>query len=108
MIHNPLLPPPPFTAINLFGCIFVRYGARLTDSDLRHEAIHTRQIRELLYVGFYIAYIAEWLFRLLLCRGNAMRAYRTISFEREAYRHQHEPDYLRHRRHFAWLRGGKS
>jgi hypothetical protein len=33
-----------------------------------------------------------------------LRAYYRISFEREAYLHQSDSDYLRHRPFFAWLR----
>jgi putative membrane protein len=35
----------------------------------------------------------------LTMRGNA---YAGVSFEREAYAHQGELDYLKHRRHYAW------
>lgn len=58
-------------------------------------------MRELLYLPFYLLYIFEWLFRLLQTR-NFLRAYHNISFEREAYAHQDETDYLLRRRCFAW------
>ena len=34
---------------------------------------------------------------------NRMEAYYRIRFEREAYRHQAEPDYLARRRHYRYL-----
>lgn len=107
IVRNDIIPVGRgFAAINLFGVLFVRRGARVSAVLLNHESIHSRQMRELLYVPFYVAYVAEWLVRLLLCRGNAMRAYRGISFEREASGHEAEPDYLRRRRPFAqWRRG---
>ena len=103
MIVNRFLPFSGFVAINLFGLILVRRGETFTSEDLRHEHIHTRQMRELLFLPFYLLYIIEWLVRLLQTR-NALRAYRNISFEREAYEHQADPAYLARRRHFAWWR----
>lgn len=103
IIYNRLLPPPRFLAINLFGLIFVRHGRRLSDVDLNHERIHTAQMVELLVVGFYLWYLVEWGVLFMRFR-NVMHAYRNIRFEREAYTHQHDPNYLTHRRHYAWLR----
>lgn len=100
IIRNNLIPFKGYKAINLFGVIFARRGKVIGDSTLNHEAIHTAQMRELLYVPFYLAYVAEWLVRLFL-PGNA---YRSISFEREARLHAAESDYLARRRHFAQWR----
>lgn len=98
IIRNDLLPLPGFAAMNLFGVLLVRRDAQLTDRLLRHEAIHTAQMRELLYLPFYLLYLAEWLVRLT--RGG--NAYRQVSFEQEAYAHEQEEDYLASRRPFAW------
>ena len=73
---------------------------RLSSSEWRHEHIHTLQQRELLFVGFFIWYIVEWLVRLLQYR-NAKQAYLNISFEREAYAHENDKDYEQRRRHYA-------
>lgn len=100
VVRNGLLPVRGFTAMNLFGVLLCRREAELTPDLLRHERIHTAQMLELLIVGFYVWYVAEWLVRLCL----PGRAYANISFEREAYRHQGEPDYLRRRRPFAWFK----
>lgn len=54
-------------------------------------------MKDLLYVGFYLCYIVEWLVRLFM-KGNA---YRNISFEKEAYNYQHIPGYVRTRQKFA-------
>ena len=81
VIENKLIPFKGFKAINLFGVIFVRKGARMTSTDFNHEAIHTAQMKELGYVFFYVLYVIEWLYRL--CKSG--NAYRNISFEREAY-----------------------
>ena len=97
-MKNRFLPPKGFLAINLLGFIFVRPGTSLTEVDIRHEQIHTRQMCELWVLPFYVLYVGEWLVRLMLS-GDA---YRNISFEREAYSHEHDADYLQHRSRFAW------
>jgi len=103
IVRNPLLPPKDFLAINLFGFCFCRRDAVITKRVVNHESIHTAQMRELLYVGFYVLYVAEWLYRLLLIRSS-YDAYMAISFEREAYRHDGDDSYLKQRRHFAWTK----
>jgi len=70
---------------------------------IRHECIHLRQQKELLLLFFYIWYLAEYLFRLIQYK-NHQRAYRKISFEREAYLYEADPDYLKRRKNFAFLR----
>ena len=97
-VYNRLLPPKGFKASNLFG-VMVRKGYRMTDTDLNHEAIHTAQMRELLYVPFYLLYVLEWLWLLPKYRKRH-EAYRNISFECEAYAHEADPDYLKTRKKF--------
>lgn len=105
IIRNRLLPlGQRHSAINLFGILFVKPGAHISDQLLRHETIHSRQMRELLYVPFYIIYVAEWLWHLARLRGDGYRAYLAISFEREAYLNQNDTEYLKSRRRFAPLR----
>lgn len=91
-----------FLAINLFGFILTRRP--LSSSELRHEYIHSHQQREMLYLPFFLWYVVEWLLLCLRYR-DSMQAYRHISFEREAYEHQDEEDYLSHRKWMAWARG---
>ena len=102
VIYNRLLPVRGFTAINLFGIVFARRECSpLSETTLRHEAIHTRQMRETGFVGFYLIYIAEWLYQLWRLR-SAQLAYYAVRFEREAYAHQEEAAYPVYRRRFAW------
>lgn len=104
IIYNRFIPFPGFYAINLFGIIFARRGeGQLSSTDVNHERIHTRQQLELLFVFFYLIYLIEWLF-WLVCLRNSRRAYHRISFEREAYLHQADYDYLSHRPLYAWAR----
>jgi hypothetical protein len=63
---------------------------------LNHESIHLRQQAELLILPFYIWYITEYLIRLCLYQ-NHHKAYRSISFEKEAYSNEKEMDYLKNR-----------
>lgn len=104
IIHNRLIPFKGFEAINLFGVLFCRKDISLTTDTIQHERIHTRQMWEMLVVGFYVWYIAEWLIRLFM-RG---RAYGNLAMEREAYAHMHDPNYLLHRKPYAWVRYLKS
>lgn len=100
-IVNRYIPFRTFAAVNIFGLIFVKKGYKFTEADLRHELIHTRQMRELLFIPFYIVYFGEWLVRLVQYR-SLLRAYFNVSFEREAYLHQAERDYLKKRPLYAW------
>ncbi len=88
-----------FYAINLFGVLFTTQ--KLSAVDLNHERIHTAQQRELLYIGFYLWYIIEWLYLLVKYR-NGLKAYFHISFEQEAYRHQDDLEYLKKRKHYHY------
>ena len=100
--YNRLIPFRGFAAINLFGHVFAREEYRpISDRTLRHEAIHTAQMRETGYVGFYLIYVAEWLYQWARLR-SAKQAYYAVRFEREAYAHQDELDYPTYRRPFAW------
>ncbi len=100
IIHNRIIPFKKYDAINLFGILFCRKGVTVTADLILHERIHTRQMWELLVVGFYLWYIAEWLIRLPM-KG---RAYSNISMEREAYDNMDDPNYLLHRKPYAWVR----
>lgn len=104
VISNPLIPAPGFAAITLFGLVFTRDSRSLSPSLLRHELIHCQQQLECLYLPFFIIYLAEWLWYLIKFRGNSARAYRSISFEREAYAHMSEPGYLLRRHRYANFR----
>lgn len=99
IVYNKYLPPKNFLAINLFGYCFCRHGAFISQRVLRHESIHTAQMRELGYVFFYLLYVVEWVTRLPM-KG---KAYWNISFEREAYANDANPSYLATRKPYAWL-----
>ena len=97
LIYNNIIPFKGFKAINLFGLCFVRNGMKMSDKDINHEKIHTSQMKELLYLPFYLLYFGEWVVRLFM-KGNA---YRNISFEKEAYANENDLTYLTRRKHYG-------
>ncbi len=102
IIRNNIIPFSGYKAMNLFGVLFVRGNARIDDITLNHEKIHTAQMKEMLYVFFYLWYVIEWFIRLFAFKG-AKFAYRNISFEREAYQREGDLTYLSWRKMFAFV-----
>lgn len=111
IIYNSIIPFKGFLAINLFGVLFVRqeYAKNgLTKSTINHESIHTKQIQELGYIFFYILYFLEWLIKIPFSwfikkpRGVSNWAYKSISFEQEAFYNSKNYDYLETRKHYSW------
>jgi hypothetical protein len=101
IIYNNVIPPKGFSAINLFGVLFVRKGIAVTERLVDHEQIHTAQMKELLYIFFYIWYILEWLVKLV---RYGKQSYYNISFEREAYSKDCDPNYLKNRKPFSFIK----
>ena len=95
--------PKGFSGITIFPFVFVRdvFWAEVK-SFVNHEKIHLRQQLELLIVLFFIWYGLEFLIRLIQFR-NRKKAYRNISFEREAYANEQNINYLERRRLFSFL-----
>lgn len=100
IIRNKVIPFKGFKAINLFGILFVRENAKLDAKTINHEEIHTAQMKEMLYIFFYLWYVIEWIIRLF-GKGNA---YRKVSFEKEAYNNQDDVTYLTKRKKYNWLK----
>ena len=99
VIYNGFIPFKGFSAMNLFGVVFCRKEYRpVSESTLSHEQVHTMQMRELGFLFFYLLYVLEWALKLPIYGKGA---YRRISFEREAYAFQHDPDA---RKRFGWVR----
>lgn len=64
----------------------------VSERTKRHEGnIHWPQQLELLIIFFYPLYLLEWLIKLPF---YGKRAYKNISFEREAYDHDDDPNYV--------------
>lgn len=114
-IRNKIIPFKGFKAINLFGIVFIRKNADFSDTTRRHETIHTKQMREMLYIGFYLWYVIEYACRWIWRRWHKPDhtfygakwmhlAYYDISLEQEAYDYQHSEEYIKKRKHFAWVK----
>ena len=103
VVRNNLIPFRGYKAITIWPFIFVRKNAWYSNDTDRHERIHGRQQLEMLLLPFYLWYGVEYIIRLAIMRDHD-RAYRSISFEQEAYSHERDAGYLQHRRWYAWLR----
>lgn len=103
IIYNNIIPFKGYIAMNLFGFLFVRKDLKdkLNSIVINHEAIHLEQMKELLYIFFYIIYLLEWLYKVLFKYPFSKKAYKNISFEKEAYTYEEDFGYLRRRKHFS-------
>lgn len=109
IIRNKYIPFKGFRAINLFGILFVRGNAVIDDKTIRHEMIHTKQMREMLYIFFYLWYGIEYVYRVFwyawkVNKKKAKSAYHAISFEREAYANDRNTEYLKNRKFWGWTK----
>lgn len=102
IIKNKLIPFGNYYAINLFGFVFTKRD--LKDWEKQHEEIHTEQMKELLYIPFYLLYVVEFLIKLPFYKFNWNNAYKAVSFEREAYYYQDWIFYIQYRFGYTWLR----
>ncbi|MEO8253016.1 MAG: hypothetical protein ABI554_01420 [Flavobacterium sp.] len=103
LVVNKYLIPKGFRGITAYPFVFLKY--RIDKENpvfINHERIHLRQQLELLILPFFIWYFLEYLFRLVQFSNNKNRAYRNISFEREAYTNENKLDYLKKRRLFGF------
>ena len=104
IIRNKYIPFKGFRAMNLFGVLFVRKDAVINEITLNHEAIHTAQMKELLYIFFYLFYVIDWLIGLVVYWFDTKRAYKEICFEKEAYVNEKDFDYLKKRKPYNFLK----
>ena len=109
IIRNKYIPFKGSKAINLFGILFVRGNAIISEKTIRHETIHTKQMHEMLYIFFYLWYAVEYVCRVLwyawkVDKEKAKSAYRAISFEREAYANDTKTGYSSYRNFWGWIK----
>lgn len=117
IVYNKWIPFSGFFAINLFGVLFIREENRYKEIGkitYNHENIHTSQMldfvrgnEKLLIIGgllFYMVYFIEWLIKLIITGFTLgrVKAYKSISFEQEAYTNQYNLLYLEDRKSFSW------
>lgn len=90
------------SGITLFPFIILRDKSLKVDKRImNHERIHVRQQLELLILPFYVLYLIEFAIGILKYK-NRLNAYLNISFEREAYKHDFDLNYLKKRQCWAW------
>jgi len=104
IIVSKYLIPKGYTGITFFPFVVLR---NRTDKEnevlLTHEKIHLRQQLELLILPFFIWYGIEFLIRLIILK-NKGNAYKSISFEKEAYLQENNTAYLSERKLFAFFK----
>lgn len=98
------LTPKGFKGITFFPFVFLSDRNDKTNLIfVTHERIHLKQQIELLVIPFFIWYVLEFLIRLIQFK-NRRAAYYNISFEREAYKNEKDPGYLKRRSFCAFLK----
>ena len=115
VIRNKIIPFQGYKMTNVFGILFTKPNAKIDKETINHESIHSKQIKEIMLLSywivfikwwlafaiplvFYIWYAIEWLVRIIAGQENA---YRKVSFEKDAYECQASPD---KRKWFGWVK----
>ena len=104
-IYSSIIPWTGYKAMTVFPFVFIRKDkkTKYTPTCHRHELTHAYQQVECLWILFFIIYIVEYLIKILwTCYPNL--AYRSISFEQEAFANQGDVEYNINRKHFAWVK----
>ncbi len=80
-----------FGAITLPWATYFSTNKEETDPvTIRHEEIHWEQRARIGSLRFYAQYLLEYLFNTFKYKFDLMKAYREISFEKEAYAKENE------------------
>ena len=104
VIVSKYMVPKGYSGISLFPFVFVKEKRLKSNSVfINHECIHLKQQLELLVLPFYLLYGFEFVLKLLKTK-NWNIAYRSISFEREAYANEHDLNYLKNRPFWNFIR----
>ena len=95
--------------ISLFPIVILRERYKTVELNrglqrmITHETIHFQQQLEMLVIPFYVIYILEYVIKALYY-FNIEKAYRNISFEREAYQYELDKNYLERRKRYNWVK----
>lgn len=116
-----------YDTITLAAWVCTKYNSKndMPQCKRNHECTHARQWIEMFigswvfiwaaqvlynisewwylfsFFSFYIWYVVEWLIKLCF---YGSKAYRNISFEREAYSNQNNETYLENSGYFEWVK----
>lgn len=104
LIVSKYLVPKGYRGLTVFPFVFLKQRESVADTVmLNHEKIHLRQQLELLLLPFFVWYGLEFLWNFSK-EQDAKRAYRAISFEREAYANEKDLHYLKQRSFWKFLK----
>jgi len=93
-----------YVGLSLWPFIILKNDDLKADEALiNHEKIHLKQQLELLVLPFYVFYLLEFAVRCL-CYWDSYKAYQNLSFEREAYYNEDNPNYLSERKPFSFIK----
>ena len=101
IIVNKIIPFKGYTAMTIYPFIFVK--KEINNVVYNHECIHGEQQKELLIVFFLLLYILEYIIKLLIS-FNHDKAYKSISFEQEAYNFEKDLNYISKRKRYCWVK----
>lgn len=104
IIISKYLVPKRYIGITIYPFIFLK-NKQLKQNKIvvTHESIHLKQQIELVWIIFFLWYFSEFLIKMIKYRNWSV-AYRNISFEREAYKYESNPTYLKNRKWYAFLK----
>ena len=95
----------------VIGITLAPFGIYLSEKYLtntktiNHEKIHWKQQLEMLIIPFYLWYFIEWIIKLFTISGSGGEsAYRSLSFEREAYDNADNLNYIETRKPYSWFK----
>ena len=91
------------SGITLYPFVILKKEYEGDPKLVNHEKIHVVQQKELLVIFFMLWYGIEYVIRLIIYR-DTQKAYANTSFEKEAYENDHNPDYLKERKRFNFLK----
>ena len=104
IIISKYLIPKGYTGLTFYPFVIFKYTGSKADLVLmNHERIHIKQQLELLVLPFYFLYFLDFAIKLLKYRDRNA-AYRNIIFEREAYANEKDPDFLKSRPFYNFLK----
>lgn len=114
LAYSKIIPFSGWYAITIFNYLIRREEYKNTPIETityNHESIHQAQAYDFGigfcgYFIFYILYFLEWLFKAILSifTGFKVKAYYSISFEQECFKHQTDLQYLDNRKPFSWVK----
>lgn len=94
LIVSKYLVPKGYNGLTIFPFVMIRDDFDKDNKVLiNHEKIHIKQQLQLLVLPFFVWYMMEFLFRWIQFKDKN-RAYRNISFEREAYANEQNLNYI--------------